>query len=191
MFLNIERIMAQDLMLSWEYPTGLQLVLMLLSLFLGTFLVAIDTTIISVAISKISIEFHTLNDVGQYGSAYLISLTALQPAGGIIYKHFNIKFVFIVSITVFEGVLPFSLSKTCSFKYKSFQITNDPDNAAGSTICAIAPRSEILILGRAIAGIGAAELLQGTINKKAGYVRKIGGLVMCYCLARSQRWLFE
>ena len=77
---------------------------MLSSLFLGTFLVAIDTTIISVAIPKISTEFHSLDDVGWYGSAYLITLTALQPAGGVIYKHFNIKFVYVVSIVIFEGV---------------------------------------------------------------------------------------
>lgn len=77
-----------------EYPTGLRLVATLLSLFLGTFLVAIDTTIVSVAVPKISTEFHALNDVGWYGSAYLITITALQPAGGTIYKLFDAKAVY-------------------------------------------------------------------------------------------------
>ena len=95
------------------YPQELRLAVILVSLFLGTFLVAIDTTIISVAIPKISTDFHALSDVGWYGSAYLISITALQPAGGTIYKFFNVKFVYLLSIIIFEGIcliLPSSLS---------------------------------------------------------------------------------
>ena len=59
-----------------EYPSGFRLTIILLSLFLGTFLVAIDTTIVSVAIPKISTQFQALQDVGWYGSAYLITITA-------------------------------------------------------------------------------------------------------------------
>ena len=88
-----------------EYPTGFKLGLILLSLFLGTFLVALDTTIVSVAIPKISTQFHSLSDVGWYGSAYLILITALQPAGGVAYKLFNVKVVYLSSIFVFEGTL--------------------------------------------------------------------------------------
>ena len=69
-----------------EHPIGFKLETVLLSLFLGTFRVANDTTIVSVAIPKISTEFHTLSDVGWYGPVYLILLTALQPAGGTVYK---------------------------------------------------------------------------------------------------------
>lgn len=90
-----------------EYPTRFRLVVILLSLFLGTLLVAIDTTIVSVAVPKISTDFHALNDIGWYGSAYLITITALQPAGGTLYKLFNIKLVYLASILVFEGMLLF------------------------------------------------------------------------------------
>lgn len=86
-----------------EYPAKLRLAIILLSLFLGTFLVAIDTTIVSVAIPKISSQFHTLNDVGWYGSAYLITTTAFQPAGGTMYKLFNAKWVYLTAIVTFEG----------------------------------------------------------------------------------------
>ena len=86
-----------------EYPRAFRLSLILLSLFLGTFLVAIDTTIISVAIPKISTQFHALNDVGWYGSTYLITITAFQPAGGTIYKLYNPKCVYVTAIVVFEG----------------------------------------------------------------------------------------
>ena len=64
--------------------------------FLGTFLVAIDTTIVSVAIPKISTQFRALEDVGGYGSAYLITITAL-------YRIFNARTVYLSAIVVFEG----------------------------------------------------------------------------------------
>lgn len=86
-----------------EYPSGFRLTIILLSLFLGTFLVAIDTTIVSVAIPKISTQFHALQDVGWYGSAYLITITAFQPAGGKIYRIFNARTVYLSAIVVFEG----------------------------------------------------------------------------------------
>ena len=86
-----------------QYPAGWKLVVVLLSLALGTLLMALDTTIISVAIPKISTEFKALNDVGWYGSGYPITLTAFQPVTGSAYRLFHPKFVYIVSIVVFEG----------------------------------------------------------------------------------------
>ena len=121
---------------TYEYPTAWKLGFILLSLVLGSLLVAIDTTIISVAIPKISTDFKALNDVGWYGSAYLVTLTAFQPTVGNVYKLFSPKIAYIVSIVVFE---------------------------VGSTICAAAPTSSIFIAGRAIAGIGAAGLIQGAL----------------------------
>ena len=87
-----------------QYPRGLRLVMILLSLAMGTCLVAIGFVIISVAIPKISTEFKTLADVGWYGSAYLLTITALQPAAGSLYKLFNVKFVYLASIVIFEGL---------------------------------------------------------------------------------------
>ncbi len=55
--------MAEALQVGKDYPGGLKLAIILVSLFLGTFLVAIDTTIISVTIPKISTEFHAFNDI--------------------------------------------------------------------------------------------------------------------------------
>ena len=45
--------------------------LLLTSLWLGTLLVAIDTTIISVAIPRISSDFKALDQIAWYGSTYL------------------------------------------------------------------------------------------------------------------------
>ena len=65
---------------------------------------AIDTTIISVAIPTISTDFEALHGVGWYGSAYLMTLTAFQPTMSKIYKIFSPKMAYIASIALFEGM---------------------------------------------------------------------------------------
>ncbi|KAL8704959.1 MAG: hypothetical protein Q9201_001905 [Fulgogasparrea decipioides] len=120
-----------------EYPTGLRLVITMTSLMLGTTLMALDTTIISVATPKISTQFHSLDDVGWYGAAYLMTLTAFTPVASNFYNNFNPKFVYLGFIAVFE---------------------------VGSVVCASAPTSSAFIIGRAIAGLGAAGLLQGAFG---------------------------
>ena len=102
--------MSPDVPAPQLYPSGLKLATILLSLALGTLLVAIDTTIISVAIPKIASSFNSINDVGWYGSAYLLTLTALQPAAGTMFKLFNPKLVYLTSMIVFEGI---STSTSC------------------------------------------------------------------------------
>jgi hypothetical protein len=46
------------------YLTGIKLVVIMASLLLGTALMALDTTIISVATPTITAQFHALNDIG-------------------------------------------------------------------------------------------------------------------------------
>lgn len=79
-------------------------VVVILSLCAGTLLVAIDTTIISVAIPSIATDFVAFHDVGWYGSAYLFTVTAFQPAFGSIYRFFDAKWTYLTSIVLFEGV---------------------------------------------------------------------------------------
>lgn len=55
-----------------EPMVGTKLVLLLISLSLGCFLILLDTSIVATAIPKITDEFHSLSDVGWYGSAYLL-----------------------------------------------------------------------------------------------------------------------
>lgn len=86
-----------------QYPTKRRLIFILLSLVLGSFLVAIDTIIISVAIPRISTDFRALNDVGWYGSAYFTTLTAFQPITGHIFKEFDPKLAYTAAVVVFEG----------------------------------------------------------------------------------------
>ncbi|ATZ46384.1 Bcmfs1 [Botrytis cinerea B05.10] len=119
-----------------EYPTGVKLQLISLALCLSVFLMALDNSIIATAIPKITDQFHSLNDVGWYGSAYLLTTASFQLLFGKFYSYFSIKWVYLVAIAIFE---------------------------LGSLICGVAPNSIALIIGRAIAGLGSAGIFSGAL----------------------------
>ena len=119
-----------------EYPSGVKLVLINLALCLAVFLMSLDNAIIATAIPKITDQFHSLSDVGWYGSAYMLTTAALQLLFGRFYTFFSIKWIFLIAIGFFE---------------------------LGSLICGVAPNSVALILGRAIAGIGSAGIFSGAL----------------------------
>ncbi|KAF7946638.1 hypothetical protein EAE96_009631 [Botrytis aclada] len=119
-----------------RYLTRWRLTLVTISLALGMFLTGVDSSVIGVATPGITTSFHTIDDLAWYGSGYMLPHTALQPILGALYKSFNVRYVFLISIIVFE---------------------------VGSCLCAAAPTSAAFIIGRVIAGCGAAELLQGTL----------------------------
>ncbi|OQE15365.1 hypothetical protein PENFLA_c032G05761 [Penicillium flavigenum] len=111
-----------------EYPHGARLAAVVFSLMLGMFLVALDNTILGTAIPKITDQFHDLNKVSWYGSAYLMTFgCGFQSTWGKFYKYFPIKLWFLVAVFIFE---------------------------VGSLICAVAQNPTALIVGRAIAGFG-------------------------------------
>lgn len=87
-----------------QYPKGIKLVIIMTSLLLGTSLMALDATIISVATPKITTQFGALGDVGWYGAAYSMLLTATTPIAANFYKNFNPKYVYLAFILVFEGM---------------------------------------------------------------------------------------
>ncbi|KAL6361719.1 hypothetical protein LRP88_05194 [Fusarium phalaenopsidis] len=119
-----------------EYPSAAKLTLIIVSLCLAIFLVALDQTIIAPALGAITAQFQSVKDIGWYGSAYLLTTTALQPMYGTIYKYFNVKYAYLIAVFIFE---------------------------VGSLISAVAPSSVAFIVGRAIAGIGTAGLFSGSI----------------------------
>jgi MFS family permease len=95
-----------------------------------------DNTIIATAIPKITDQFRSLNDVGWYGSAYLLTTCATQLIYGKFYTFYSIKWVYLIALFIFE---------------------------VGSLICGVAPNSMALIIGRAVAGVGAAGIFSGAI----------------------------
>lgn len=113
---------------------GIARVLLVFGLCITVFLIGLDQMIIATAIPKITTLFHSLDDVGWYGSAYLLCTTSLQPSFGKIYTYFDVKWTFVVALAIFE---------------------------VGSVICAAAQNSSMLIVGRAIAGSGGAGLFSG------------------------------
>ena len=137
-----------------QYPHGLKLVLLAGASVVAVFLIALDQvsnlstntdtvkktfdkdnqTIVGTAIPKITDEFHGIGDVSWYAAAYFMTFGATQTSAGKIYRYYNLKWSFLVSMLIFE---------------------------VGSLICGVAPNSKTLVVGRAIAGLGAAGLSVG------------------------------
>ncbi|KFZ16522.1 hypothetical protein V502_05064 [Pseudogymnoascus sp. VKM F-4520 (FW-2644)] len=117
-----------------EYPSMHKRILIMTALLLSIFLVTLDQNIISTAIPRITDEFHSLDDIGWYGSAYLLTTCSFQLLMGRIYKFYPAKPVFLIGIMLFE---------------------------IGSAICGAAPNSNAFIVGRAIAGTGTSGMFSG------------------------------
>lgn len=103
---NVDQQEASVVPSSDGYPKGIRLVLIMMSLMLGTTLMALDATIISVVTPKITTQFQALGDIGWYGAAYSMLLTAFTPIASNFYKYFNPKYVYLAFIVVFEGKSP-------------------------------------------------------------------------------------
>lgn len=85
--------------------TEWSLTIITLSLALGTFLVALDTMIIGIAVPSITSEFKSLDAIAWYGSAYLLTTTALQPSFGKLYTQYSAKTIYLCCVALFEGML--------------------------------------------------------------------------------------
>ncbi|KAL2875456.1 hypothetical protein SGCOL_009368 [Colletotrichum sp. CLE4] len=64
--------------------------------------VGLDNIIISTAIPRITDEFRSINDIGWYGSAYLLTTCNFQLTFGKLYSLFSIKLIYLISIIIFE-----------------------------------------------------------------------------------------
>ena len=118
------------------YPSGLRLFIIITGILSGIFLVALDQTIVATAIPKITNQFHSVEDIGWYGSSYLLTAAALTAIWGKIYQNFNIKYWYVGTVAIFE---------------------------LGSLICAVAQNSKTFIVGRAIAGLGVSGIFSGAL----------------------------
>ncbi|TKA30193.1 hypothetical protein B0A54_15387 [Friedmanniomyces endolithicus] len=118
------------------FPPFRQRVIVMVAILLAVFLIALDRTIIATAIPKITDEFHSLNDIGWYGSAFMLTTCGFQLLLGRVYTFYSPKYVFMLMILVFE---------------------------LGSAVCGSAPNSIAVIIGRAIQGVGSAGIVSGAI----------------------------
>ncbi|KAM0439913.1 hypothetical protein ACHAPT_001011 [Fusarium lateritium] len=140
------------------FISGGKLALILAALYATMFLVALDRTIIGTAVPRISTEFHALDDISWYASAYLITSSATQLLWGRIYTFYSTKVTFIAAVVIFE---------------------------VGSALCGAAPNSTAFIIGRAIAGMGSAGIFSGSsviltqilpLEKRPMYIGMMGSI---------------
>lgn len=118
------------------YPSTAKTALIMVSLYISIFLVALDRTIMGPAIPAITNQFNSISDIGWYGSAYMLTSAGFILLYGRIYTFFSTKKVFLSGIFLFE---------------------------IGSAICGAAQTSIMLIVGRAIAGLGSSGIFTGAI----------------------------
>ena len=123
-----------DLHSQQQHPRGIRLVLITIGLILSIFITALDSTIIATAIPSITTQFGSISNIAWYGSSYSITNAAFQSPWGKAYQYFSLKATFLCAILVFE---------------------------VGNVICASAPSSEVLILGRVVAGMGGGGVMTG------------------------------
>src|SRR6201999_1026838 len=85
-----------------NYPGPAKLAAIMASLYISIFLIALDRTIIGVAVPKITDQFHSINDIGWYGSAYMLTACGFILVFGRIYTFAPTKWVFLTGIALFE-----------------------------------------------------------------------------------------
>lgn len=118
------------------YPSLPKTILIMVSLYVSIFLVALDRTILGPAIPSITNQFNSLPDIGWYSSAYMLTSCGFILLYGRIYTFFPTKPAFLTGIFLFE---------------------------IGSAICGAAQNSMMLIIGRAVAGLGSSGVFTGAI----------------------------
>jgi len=177
-----------------DYPAGAMLAFIVVALAMSMFLVALDMvrqntesnkpvslslltnpdhgtnlcaklfpqTIIATAVPKITDDFHSLEDIAWYGSAFFVTSGGFQSSWGKAFKYFSLKATYLAAIFIFE---------------------------LGSLICGVAPTSTALVVGRAIAGVGAAGVSSGTYTLIALAARPekgpvfVGNFGLCFGVA--------
>ncbi|KAH8900467.1 efflux pump antibiotic resistance protein [Thozetella sp. PMI_491] len=117
-----------------DYPTKLRLIPVVVAMAVSVFLMALDQTIIATAIPRITDEFGGIDKVSWYSSAYFMTMGGFQSSCGKLFKYSPLKLTYLAFMLIFE---------------------------VGSLVCAVAPGNTAFIVGRAIAGFGAAGMSTG------------------------------
>ena len=121
---------GHSISLAQEPSTG-KLLLVMSSVWFGTFLAALDSTIIATLSAPISNSFNSLSLLSWVASAYFIAQAACQPLSGRLTDIFGRRAGLIFANTFF---------------------------AAGNLICGLATEQWVMIFGRVVAGMGGGGL---------------------------------
>lgn len=110
-----------------RYLHGIPLALCLCALVLSMFLCDLDQTISFTILTKVGNKFNGYSKIGWIISAFLLPVAVLTPTWGRLSIIFGRKPIMLIAILIFEF---------------------------GSLICAVSTSMDMLIVGRAIAGVG-------------------------------------
>lgn len=108
-------------------PSNWECLKVMIGVWLGTLLAALDTTIVATLSVAISDSFDSLSLISWVISAYLIANAAVQPISGKLTDIYGRRAGFLLAILFFS---------------------------VGNIICALAEKSWVMILGRLVAGAG-------------------------------------
>ena len=114
-----------------EEPSTAKLLSVMGSIWFGTFLAALDSTIVATLSAPISASFNSLSLLSWLASAYFIANAALQPLSGRLTDIFSRRTGLIYSNIFF---------------------------ALGNLICGLATSEGVMIFGRVVAGMGGGGL---------------------------------
>ncbi|ORY09168.1 MFS multidrug transporter-like protein [Clohesyomyces aquaticus] len=140
---------------------GWRLYVVMGALVFATLAMALSSSIVATAIPVLTSHFHSTEDIGWYGSAYLIASCALIPLAGKIYTSYDLKSSYLAYMSVFT---------------------------IGSIVSGAANTSSMLIAGRAVAGAGSSGIITGalaiinvsvTLDKKSllvGLIQSLAGI---------------
>ena len=113
-------------------PTPSEVRTILMSLMLTMFLAALDQTIVATALPTIGRQFHDVTSLSWVITAYLLASTAVAPVFGTLSDIYGRRATIITALTLF---------------------------IAGSVLCALAPSMPVLIMARALQGLGGGGIL--------------------------------
>src|SRR6204780_5134533 len=113
-------------------PTPSEVRTILMSLMLTMFLAALDQTIVATALPTIGRQFHDVTSLSWVITAYLLASTAVAPVFGTLSDIYGRRAMIITALSLF---------------------------IAGSVLCALAPSMPVLILARALQGLGGGGIM--------------------------------
>lgn len=117
--------------------TGWKWYTTIISILFSTFLYALDATVVADLQPVIIEEFGEIQKLPWLSVSFLLCATATTLVWGRVYGHFNAKWFYIFHVLLFE---------------------------VGSVICGAAPTMDVMIVGRAITGIGGSGLYVGCMT---------------------------
>ncbi|KAK3313200.1 major facilitator superfamily domain-containing protein [Apodospora peruviana] len=116
---------------------GIKWALVCISLYISAFLYGLDTTIAADVQGPVIERFGQPDKLSWIGTGFPLGSVAVILLLGNMYGNFNMKWLFVGSILLFE---------------------------VGSTICGAAPTMDALIVGRVLAGAGGSGMYLGVLN---------------------------